>query len=135
MPGVFRIDCTALVAQLNSIDFQHIFGQHAYCLCFRASHFNHSRAPHHCVAYLDPNEPFPTQCFNVQLTSRLSNNADGPALRGLVRAFCDVGEGEELTLSYIDLLQPTETRHGSLVELYGFQCECSQYKAERATCF
>jgi hypothetical protein len=76
--GDSRIDRTALVAQLNSIDFQHISAQHAYCLCFSASHFNHSCAPA-CVAYLDPNEPFPTlvsmsnchpDCLTVQMEQR-----------------------------------------------------------------
>jgi hypothetical protein len=119
------MDRTALVAQLNSIDFQHIFRQHAYCLCFSASHFNHSYASN-CVAYLDPNDPFPPQGFNVQLSSRMSDNANGAAPRVLARTLRDVGEGEELTLSCIDLFQPKVSRETSLVELYGFQCECSR---------
>ncbi len=128
MPEDSRIDRTALVAQLNSIDFQHLSEQHAYCMCFSASRFNHSCAPN-CVAYLDPNEPFPTKGINVQLSSRLTDNADGTALRVLVWKLRDVGEGEELT-SYIDLLQPKESRQRSLVELYGFECVCSRCESE-----
>ncbi len=60
----------------------------------------------------------------------MSDNADGSALRVLVRTLRDVGEGEELTLSYIDLLQPKESRQRSLVELYGFECECSRCESE-----
>ncbi len=46
-----------------------------------------------------------------------------------MRALRDVGEGEELKLSQIDLLQPKESRQRNLVELRGFECIYTRVRA------
>ncbi|CAH0521915.1 unnamed protein product [Peronospora belbahrii] len=47
----------------------------------------------------------------------------------LVHVVKDVGVGQELTVSYIELLQSTEARRNELKDSYFFDCQCARCKA------
>ena len=49
---------------------------------------------------------------------------DGACVR--VRTICNVAEGEELLVSYVDLLRPTTARQMVLRYGYGFECVCTR---------
>ena len=58
---------------------------------------------------------------------------DGP--RVVLRAIKDIEEGEELLLSYINLLATTQVRQMELNEGYMFECTCSKCVGKGVTDF
>mgnify|MGYP002042451434 CR=1 FL=1 len=77
-----------------------IFCASASMVCWRAASANHACAPNCDVIYED----------------------DGP-LRVSFVAARDIGEGEELTISYVDSDQDAVDRRAATAD-YGFLCEC-----------
>ena len=44
----------------------------------------------------------------------------------VIRATKNIQPGEEITISYIEILQTTKERHNELQERYFFQCQCER---------
>lgn len=78
-------------------------------MCFRElSHVNHSCSPNCRLSVLQ------APCFHVF----------GPTAEVTVTR--SIAPGEELTLSYIDVLAPRDTRRALLAEQWHFECECAR---------
>ena len=45
-------------------------------------------------------------------------------------ALRDIGEGEEVTISYVDVTEPYDERRKTLMTHYGFECKCARCVAE-----
>lgn len=88
----------------------------SYGLWLVASFFNHSCQPN-CIHYGDINAQQATDdCFTALV----------------IRTVRDIAQGEELTLTYIELASDVQGRQDVLHNHYGFACQCSRCQRELA---
>ncbi|KAL6218209.1 hypothetical protein ACLB2K_011424 [Fragaria x ananassa] len=118
-----------------------------YDSCF--SWINHSCSPNACYRFLlsSPSQPTPPQCDETPLrivpagqieSGVYSNNLlmkecekFGP--RVIVRSIKRINRGEEVTITYTDLLQPKAVRRSELWSRYRFMCSCKRCSASPLT--
>ncbi|EGD80817.1 hypothetical protein PTSG_01403 [Salpingoeca rosetta] len=103
------------VIHLNSfaLSSERFPGMTTYGFYLRMAFCNHSCRPNACQ-YIDPNST----------RARLNS----PSI--VLRAVSDIAEGEEVCISYIELMDTTPERREALQELYYFTCQCP--RCERA---
>jgi hypothetical protein len=101
---------------MNSFEMQdEASGRSVYATLYLLAHFNHSCSPN-CWAYLDP---------NVKLNTSSSPDEE-VSVDVLVRVVRPVRKGEELSISYLQLIETTPRRQLLLQDKYGFHCICSR---------
>ncbi|KAG6026472.1 hypothetical protein E4U19_002597 [Claviceps sp. Clav32 group G5] len=79
-----------------------------------------------------PTEEFPDKAAIFLEASRINHDCDNNAIhnwnetikRHTVHAIREIEEGEEITLSYVSLLEDRETRQSKLKEKFNFTCTC-----------
>ncbi|CAD5314693.1 unnamed protein product [Arabidopsis thaliana] len=104
---------------------------------FRFSWINHSCSPNSCYRFVNNTTPYhDVHVTNTQTSSNLelqeqvggtslnSGNGNGPKV--IVRSIKRIKSGEEITVSYIDLLQPKGVRQSDLWSKYRFTCNCGR---------
>jgi hypothetical protein len=93
-----------LIIQCNAHRIKDGSGDVALGLFPLTSMLNHSCAPN---------------CFHSYL---INSASEPPSL--VIRALCDIKQGEELCYNYIPLYQSTDIRQGQLYRAYSFTCQC-----------
>ncbi|CAF2034476.1 unnamed protein product [Brassica napus] len=107
----------------------------------RFSWINHSCSPNACYRFVISPPPHSTTTSSFQETlpritntdkEHFSSNYEGAVRYGpkvIVRSIKGIKSGEEITVSYIDLLQPTGLRQSDLWSKYRFICNCGRCAA------
>ncbi|KAF3561718.1 hypothetical protein DY000_02010793 [Brassica cretica] len=106
----------------------------------RFSWINHSCSPNACYRFvISPPHSTTTPSFQETLPrttntdkEHFSSNYEGTVRYGpkvIVRSIKRIKSGEEITVSYIDLLQPTGLRQSDLWSKYRFICNCGRCAA------
>ncbi|KAF8107147.1 hypothetical protein N665_0126s0065 [Sinapis alba] len=108
----------------------------------RFSWINHSCSPNACYRFLISPHSTTTSSFQKTLPrvtnsdkvhfSSITSTYEGTVRYGpkvIVRSIKRIKSGEEITVSYIDLLQPTGLRQSDLWSKYRFICNCGRCAA------
>nr|GEW98860.1 hypothetical protein [Tanacetum cinerariifolium] len=121
----------------NAVEVQDSFGRLVGIALYDTSFswINHSCSPNACYRFLPPATPdTQRQCLITPVSSNghepvtysdfclIGLPGGGPRI--VVRSIKPINKGEQVTISYTDLLQPKDVRQVELWSKYRFNCQC-----------
>ncbi|CAN8302590.1 unnamed protein product [Cochlearia groenlandica] len=128
----------------NAVDVQDSTGRGLGIAVYdsRFSWINHSCSPNTCYRFLiSPSSSSSSSLDSLTTTTSFVNfynmfllffcegQTIGCGPKVIVRSFKKIKIGEEITISYIDLLQPKGLRQADLLSKYRFMCNCGRCAA------